>query len=72
MTSQERPNMIELVNRLNVFLIRISNMVTFVNLKSQQDFKCHEKTVKCLFYRRISVPSGSIKLSQFNNTKWVT
>lgn len=37
--------MTELVDKLAVFLIRRSNFATFINLKSQQEFKRHEK--KC-------------------------
>jgi len=64
--------MTELVDKLAMFLIRRSNFATLKSLKSQQEFKCHEKTVRCLFCRGISVPSGSIKISHFNNTERVT
>lgn len=35
--------MTELVDKLSVFLIRRSNFVTFINLKSQHEFKVMKK-----------------------------
>jgi len=64
--------MTELVDKLSVFLIRRSNFASFINLKSQHEFKVIKKTVRCLFCKGISVSSGSIKISHFNNTERFT